>query len=80
MPQEGLNLTVLLTTLVPAAMTKEEDELWTFESLLREITDELSDTPKTVISVTIPNSVPGNTSPVPGNNYLFSIVNLKNWF
>ena len=66
-PQEGLNLTVLLTTLVPAAMTKEEDEVWTFESLLREITDELSDTPKTVISVTIPNSAPGNTSPVPGN-------------
>jgi len=33
--QEGLNLTVLLTTLVPADMTKEDDTLWTFESLLR---------------------------------------------
>ena len=28
-------LTVLLTTLVPASMVKEEDVPWTFESLLR---------------------------------------------
>jgi hypothetical protein len=33
--QEGLNLAVLLATLVPAGMVKEEDTAWTFESLLR---------------------------------------------
>jgi hypothetical protein len=33
--QEGLNLSVLLTTLVPSGMVREEDTAWTFESLLR---------------------------------------------
>lgn len=33
--QDGLNLAVLLTTLVPAAMVREDDVLWTFETLLR---------------------------------------------
>jgi hypothetical protein len=73
-------LAVLLATLVPAGMVKEEDTAWTFESLLRvsllatpvkplylfnhcrlwrrpnlqEITDELSNTPKTVIEVINP--------------------------
>lgn len=34
-------MSVLLNTLVPPAMLEEEDSPWTFESLLREITDEL---------------------------------------
>jgi hypothetical protein len=46
-----LNLSILLSTLVPPNMVDEVDCLWTFESLLREITDELTPTPKTVISV-----------------------------
>ena len=34
-------------------MVSEPDVAWSFESLLREVTDELSNTPKTVISSTI---------------------------
>eukprot|EP00428_Durinskia_dybowskii_P085266 CAMPEP_0170428136 /NCGR_PEP_ID=MMETSP0117_2-20130122/39606_1 /TAXON_ID=400756 /ORGANISM="Durinskia baltica, Strain CSIRO CS-38" /LENGTH=248 /DNA_ID=CAMNT_0010687403 /DNA_START=62 /DNA_END=808 /DNA_ORIENTATION=- len=54
--EEGLNLSVLLTTLVPAGMVKEDDVVWTFDSLLREITDELSNTPKTVVEVVVPSA------------------------
>lgn len=46
------NLSILLSTLVPPSVVHEEDVTWTFESLLREITDELTHTPKTVVSVT----------------------------
>lgn len=41
MGESGLDLSVLLNTLVPPAMLEEEDSVWTFESLLREITEEL---------------------------------------
>jgi len=34
-------------------MVSEPDVAWSFESLLREVTDELSNTPKTVISSTV---------------------------
>lgn len=39
--ESGLDLSVLLSTLVPPAMVVESDTPWTFESLLRDITDEL---------------------------------------
>lgn len=35
MLQGGLDLGVLLRTLVPAALVQESDVVWTFESLLR---------------------------------------------
>lgn len=44
----GLQLRVLATTLVPGNMLAEKDEEWNFDSLLREITNELSDVPKPV--------------------------------
>jgi Intraflagellar transport protein 43 len=37
----GFDLGVLLTTLVPVSLVVEEDAPWTFESLLRDVTDEL---------------------------------------
>lgn len=49
---DGFNLSVLLGTLVPSSMVLEPDSVWSFESLLREITDELSNIPKTVVSST----------------------------
>jgi hypothetical protein len=33
--QSGLDLAVLLSTLVPQSTLAEADEVWTFESLLR---------------------------------------------
>lgn len=42
----GLQLRVLTSTLVPGTMLVEKDEEWNFDSLLREITNELSDVPK----------------------------------
>ena len=42
----GLQLRVLTSTLVPGSMLIEKDEEWNFDSLLREITNELSDVPK----------------------------------
>lgn len=49
---DGFNLSVLLNTLVPSSMVLEPDSVWSFESLLREVTDELSNIPKTVLSST----------------------------
>jgi Intraflagellar transport protein 43 len=37
----GFDLGVLLTTLVPVSLVVEEDVPWTFENLLRDVTDEL---------------------------------------
>eukprot|EP01031_Cornospumella_fuschlensis_P033305 gene33305-40290_t len=42
----GINLQVLTSTLVPAQLLYEEDSVWTFESLLREVQEELSELPK----------------------------------
>jgi hypothetical protein len=56
-----LCLGILLSTLVPPAQVKEEDTNWTFESLLRDVTDELTSTHKTVISV---STNPGFQSPI----------------
>lgn len=53
----GLDLAVLTATLVPAAMLEEKDEAWDFDGLLREVTDELTSTPKTVISASISSSM-----------------------
>jgi len=53
---EGYDLAVLLRTLVPPTLVQEADDAWTFESLLREVTDEITLTPKTVVGATITNS------------------------
>ena len=37
----GFDLSVLINTLVPATQIQEQDETWTYDSLLRDITDEL---------------------------------------
>lgn len=49
----GFDLGVLLNTLVPAALLVEADVTWTFESLLRDVTDELTATTKTVTETSI---------------------------
>lgn len=38
----GFDLSVLISTLVPATQIQEKDEIWTYDSLLRDITDELT--------------------------------------
>jgi len=53
---EGYDLAVLLRTLVPPTLVQEADDAWTFESLLREVTDEITLTPKTVVGATITNN------------------------
>ena len=54
--EEGFDLAILLRTLVPPTLVQEADETRTFESLLREVTDELTLTPKTVVAATISSS------------------------
>lgn len=44
--EDGMNLGCLTSTLIPAALLYETDTPWTFESLLREVTEEISDLPK----------------------------------
>ena len=44
----GYNFSILLNTLIPADKIVENDTEWTFESLLRELTDELSPAPQTI--------------------------------
>mmetsp|Transcript_9286 Transcript_9286/g.13989 ORF Transcript_9286/g.13989 Transcript_9286/m.13989 type:complete len:215 (-) Transcript_9286:249-893(-) len=39
--KDGIDLSILLGTLVPSNMLVEDDSLWTFDSLLREVTEEL---------------------------------------
>lgn len=65
----GFDLKVLLATLVPPAQVQETDASWTFESLLREVTSEMSAPPKTVISVL--------TSPAPSPQKKESKVSSK---
>lgn len=55
--QGGLDLSILLSVLVPSSQLIEADTTWTFESLLREVTDELTGTEKTVVS-TITKEIP----------------------
>ena len=49
----GFDLGVLLSTLVPSALLAEADVPWTFESLLRDVTDELTATSKTVTETSV---------------------------
>jgi hypothetical protein len=53
----GYDLAVLTSTLVPNVGLLEVDESWDFDGLLREVTDQLTDTPKTVVSATISASM-----------------------
>ena len=57
------DLGVLTRTLVPLESCQETNEAWDFDSLLREVTDELTNTPKTVVSATI-----STTAVEKGNN------------
>lgn len=57
------DLGVLTRTLVPLESCQESNEAWEFDSLLREVTDELTNTPKTVVSATI-----STTAVEKGNN------------
>lgn len=61
----GFDLSVLLNTLVPPQQVQEGDEHWTFESLLRDVTDELMVPTKTVLEATVLPQSP--TSPVPAD-------------
>lgn len=60
--EEGYDLAILLRTLVPPTHVQETDSQWTFESLMREVTDELTLTPKTVVSATISSSAAKESS------------------
>ena len=60
--EEGYDLSILLRTLVPPTHVQEIDAQWTFESLMREVTDELTLTPKTVVSATISSSAAKESS------------------
>ena len=53
----GFDLGVLLSTLVPVALLAEADVAWTFESLLRDVTDELTATDKTVTETSVKPTV-----------------------
>lgn len=64
--EDGLNLSVLLTSLVPAPLIQEADTHWTFDTLLREITDELSNIPKTIVPGSAP-AASSSTSHMKGN-------------
>jgi hypothetical protein len=46
----GLDLGVLLRTLVPAQFVMEQDTAWSFESLLRDITDEFTAPSRSVVA------------------------------
>jgi len=48
----GFDLGVLLATLVPAALVEEADTTWSFQTLLRDVTDELTAPVRTVSSAT----------------------------
>lgn len=55
----GFDFGVLLNTLVPSIFLAEADTLWTFENLLRDVTDELTVTSKTVTDTSVkPTTVP----------------------
>ena len=44
----GYDLAVLTSTSVPSTGLADIDETWDFDGLLREVTDQLTDTPRTV--------------------------------
>jgi hypothetical protein len=55
--EDGIDLGILTRTLVPPSQLQEGDSTWDFDGLLREVTDELTSTPKTVVSATISSTV-----------------------
>ena len=50
----GFDLGVLLATLVPATLVEEADQTWTFQTLLRDVTDELTVNPDPFLSRPLP--------------------------
>jgi hypothetical protein len=57
----GFNLSVLLSTLVPATLVLEADTAWTFESLLRDVTDELTAKSRTLTETSVKQSSTANS-------------------
>jgi hypothetical protein len=51
----GYDLGVLLNALVPAEFLNEQDSLWTFDSLLQEVTEEFQKNDKLVLSEALPS-------------------------
>jgi hypothetical protein len=75
----SLNLSVLLSTLVPASMVYEDpDTLWTFESLLREVTDDLSNTPKFLLASAASTLVDYASNPVVAANSFSNKMGMNN--
>ena len=64
----GFDLSVLISTLVPAIQIQEKDETWTYDSLLRDITDELTATTVVKISESIQQKTEAPLSPIAKNN------------
>lgn len=58
----GFDLGILLSTLVPSSFLSEADNPWTFENLLRDVTDELTATSKTVTETSVKAVTTANTS------------------
>ncbi len=58
----GLDLSILLGVLVPKSQLEEADTTWTFESLLTEVTDELTGTEKLVVNTILkePKAAPAS--------------------
>merc|ERR1711907_804476 len=54
--ETGLDMTVLFKTLVPAPQVREEDVPWNFDSLLREVTEEIMAPMLSDLTVTAPKS------------------------
>ena len=58
----GFELGILLSTLVPSSFLTETDNVWTFENLLRDVTDELTATSKTVTETSVKTTVANTPS------------------
>lgn len=56
MAEDGLALAPLLASLVPSTLLFEADQPWTFESLLREVSEEINELPKPATKATANNA------------------------
>lgn len=70
----GYDVGILLRTLVPSQFVQETDSTWTFESLMRDITDELMVPSRSVVASSVPaasvSSTGLNTPPAKDGNKL----------
>ena len=70
----GYDLGVLLSSIVPRSLVLEDDGTWTFESLLRDVTDELT----APIKAVLPTKVEVNSSTAVKSNTTKAIAHSKN--